>query len=560
MKPKLKGVLETIRQIVLVLRPLLLSVLTTDISRNPLKIAIDGGAFQQGSAAGIYNVAVGLVNAIAERRPDICFTLITDPRFGGCNEELLGGLKTRPSLLELPLEASESKGLSKYYTEDPAIIFEVDGIPYLPTQQGNEYIYRGPRPVQTFCIVSRADRPKYTGAGADPRKLGVSLARIEVRSGGSHMILPLNDHRLVSGFYQPEGAWRWTDGRATLSIDVFIGDEVDLRIEIAGTTRYRLAEAALEPSASRAVKPIEAGVMTELNEFEHTLTSQGISFYLANHFIPLEFSSLHTLAINYDSIPAIFPEYFTVDAINNFGLNIKCFKHARHIFSISEASRNDLIRITGKKPSDVTSILIDIDPAFRRTDLWETSRARSNYALGSAPYMICVGTLEPRKNHKRLLEAYSAIVETETRNCNLVIVGNRGWGTDDLKELIDVHKLYDHVYFLDNVSNDDLRALYSGALFCVYPSLYEGFGLPILEAMACGCPVITSNVSSMPEVAGKAALYVDPEDVDSIRRALSQMINDDNLRNGLARKGMARRVKFSWNLAAARVLDVLDRL
>lgn len=554
-----KNIIERLNQIGSALRTNFLDIRDFKTAQKSIKIAIDGGAFQQGMATGIYNVAVGLINSISKQRSNIKFTLISDPKFGGCDEELLSGLLIRPDILELPLEASQSKGLSNYYSEDPAVMFEVDGVLHLSIRQGTEYIYRGPRPLRTFYIISRADRPKYTGVGADPRKLGVSLARIEIRSSSTRALLSLDDRRLTSGFYPPEGSWRWTDGRAALPITLFSSDDVEVLIEVAGTTRYRLRDLANEKLDLHSARRVEPEVTNELAEFEKTLLDLDFDFYLVNHFIPLCLNKIPILAINYDAIPALFPEYFTPDAIDNFSENISSFKHASHVFSISEASRNDLLRLTGKKPVDITSMLIDIDPGFERSNPTEVSRVRLANALGPTPYIICVGTLEPRKNHKRLIEAYSALAKNETRRCNLVIVGKQGWGTDDLRALVAAHNLSEHVYFLENVSNIDLRALYSGALFSVYPSLYEGFGLPIIEAMACGCPVVTSSVSSMPEVAGDAAFYVDPVSTESIKSALRQMINDDDLRNALARKGIVRRSAFSWDLTAARVLDVLDR-
>lgn len=560
MKIRSKRILDKASQIGSAPMASFLNIFGPKAKQRPTMIAIDGGAFQQGVAAGIYNVAVGLINSIAGQRSGIKFTLITDPKFGGCNEELIKRLSIRPDIVELTLEASESKELSNFYSEDPNVMFEVDGVPHLPIRRGSGYIYRGPKPLQTFCIISRADRPKYTGSGADPRKLGVSLARIEVRNSSTHFILSLDDRRLDSGFYPPEGSWRWMNGRAALPITLFSSDEVEVLIEIAGTTRYRLIDSATKKIDLNSVYPVDPKVMTELDEFEITLCNTGIDFYFVNHFIPLCFKNLRTIAINYDAIPVLFPEHFTPDAISNFAANIETFKKSTHVFSISETSRRDLLRITGKESNAVTSVPIDIDPSFTRANSTEIAKARADNALGSAPYIICVGTLEPRKNHRRLIEAYSAIIRSEARHCNLVIVGQRGWGADDLKEMVAAHELTDRIYFLHKVSNIDLRALYSGALFSIYPSLYEGFGLPILEAMACGCPVVTSNVSSMPEVAEDAAFYIDPASVESIKSALYQMINNDDLRNALAQKGIARRRAFSWDLTSLRVLNVIDRL
>lgn len=560
MKFKTKEILRFANQIGLSLRAHYSSIRRFKTKQKPIRIAIDGGAFQQGAAAGIYNVAVGLINSIAKQRPETHFTLITDPKFGGCNEELLGGLSIRPDLMELSLEESESKNFSNYYTDDPGIIFEVDGIPYPPIVEGGDYIYRGPKPLQSLYILSRADRPKFTGAGTDPRKLGVSLARIEIRNRSTYTILSLDDCRLAGGYYPPEGSWRWTDGRASLPIALFSSDEVEIFVRIAGTTRYRLRDGELQISGTQSICSIEPGVRNELEYFEDILLRRGIQFYLVNHFMPLRLKKIRTLAINYDAIPILFPQYFTSDAIDNFESNMKSFKHASHVFSISEASRNDLLRIISKNPTEVTTMSIDIDPGFVRSCPSDVFRVRLKYSLGSAPYIICVGTLEPRKNHRLLLEAYSAIARTGTRQCDLVIVGKEGWGIGDLKSFVASNSFSEHVHFLNDVPNVDLPALYSGAMFSIYPSMYEGFGLPILEAMACGCPVVTSTVSSMPEVAGDAACYIDPGSIDSITSALRQMIADNDLRNALARKGIARRNAFSWDLTAAHFLHVLDHI
>ncbi len=125
-------------------------------------------------------------------------------------------------------------------------MFEIDGVLHHPIRQGTKYIYRGPKPLRTFHIISRADRPKYTGAGADPRKIGVSVPYIEIRSSSIQTLIPLDDRRLTGGFYPPEGSWRWTDGRAALCVTLFSSDHVEVLIELAGTTRYRLRDKAYE--------------------------------------------------------------------------------------------------------------------------------------------------------------------------------------------------------------------------------------------------------------------------------------------------------------------------
>ncbi len=145
-----------------------------------------------------------------------------------------------------------------------------------------------------------------------------------------------------------------------------------------------------------------------------------------------------------------------------------------------------------------------------------------------------------------------------TVDLRLVLAGKKGWLYDDLFARVEALGLNDRVVFTGYTADDDKAPLLSGALALVYPSLYEGFGLPVLEAMACGVPVLTSNASSLPEVAGSAALLVDPLDVDAITDAMSRLINDVDLRNALVEKGYAQIAEFSWAKAAREVLQVLE--
>ncbi|CAG0941583.1 partial Mannosylfructose-phosphate synthase, partial [Anaerolineae bacterium] len=140
----------------------------------------------------------------------------------------------------------------------------------------------------------------------------------------------------------------------------------------------------------------------------------------------------------------------------------------------------------------------------------------------------------------------------------LVICGARGWMFDDVFQTVERLNLREHMIFPNFVSDDDLPALYAGATLFVYPSLYEGFGLPVAEAMACGAPVVTSNASSLPEVAGDAALYFDPRDVDAMADAMQRALADESLRNDLRARGFAQAKKFSWEKAAKELQQYLE--
>ena len=182
----------------------------------------------------------------------------------------------------------------------------------------------------------------------------------------------------------------------------------------------------------------------------------------------------------------------------------------------------------------------------------DRARARKNFQL-DAPYLLAVGTLQPRKNYVRLIQAFTHLISNPQlpfSNLQLLIVGGRGWMYDEIFQTVAELNLQTRVRVLDFVRDDDLPVLYAMAEAFVYPSLYEGFGIPILEAMSAGTPVISSNTSSMPEAGGDAALYVDPRDRDALADALARVLKDAALRAKLRALGMEQAKKFSWERAA----------
>lgn len=234
---------------------------------------------------------------------------------------------------------------------------------------------------------------------------------------------------------------------------------------------------------------------------------------------------------------------------------------ADHILADSQATRNDLLELY-RAPADKVSVLYSgVDPVFQPvTDPAALAAVRAKYDLGTAPFIFSVSTLQPRKNHVRLIQAFAALSQSLDASLQLVIAGGKGWLYDSIFAEVERRGLQERVRFPGFVADADLPALYSAARVLAYPSLYEGFGLPLLEAMACGTPVVTSTASCLPEVAGDAALLVDPFDVPALASALERTIADEALRAGLIARGFARARAFTWEAAARQLIDLYRRL
>lgn len=237
----------------------------------------------------------------------------------------------------------------------------------------------------------------------------------------------------------------------------------------------------------------------------------------------------------------------------------RSLRRATLVHANSENTRRDLIELLGIAPERIEVVYEGVTTGFTRvTDEVHLNRVRSKYRL-ERPFILSVGTLEPRKNHARLVQAHSLLKERGLPH-DLLIAGGKGWLYDDVLTLPAKLGLADSVRFLSYVPDDDLPALISLADAFAYPSIYEGFGLPPLEAMACGTPVVASNVSSLPEVLGNAALLVDPKDAPSLAEALYRAVTDETLRYEMAEKGLQQAAKFTWRAVAENILSIYRRL
>jgi len=252
------------------------------------------------------------------------------------------------------------------------------------------------------------------------------------------------------------------------------------------------------------------------------------------------------------------PEWFPWRSRVAFGLFApRSARRAAHVLTVSECSRRDIVRAYGLDPSRVTAIPLAAGGEFSPKPRGEIEDAMRRHGL-DAPYFIHLGSLHPRRNLDRLLDAIAAlpVAEHGAREASLVLVGRVERPYTSVEPAIRAHGLEGRVRHLGYVADGDLPALLSGAVALVYPSLYEGFGLPVLEAMACGTPVLTSNVSALPETAGDAAILVDPLSTEAIARGLRALLKDAALRARLAGAGLARARSFSWRRAAGETIAV----
>ncbi|MEB2287506.1 MAG: glycosyltransferase family 1 protein [Anaerolineae bacterium] len=235
-------------------------------------------------------------------------------------------------------------------------------------------------------------------------------------------------------------------------------------------------------------------------------------------------------------------------------------RRATHVLADSQATKDDLVELYKTPPDKITVLLGGVNPEFRPiTDAHARQVVRARYSLPPNPYIFSVGTVQPRKNYARLVQALAAL-GPQHADVHLVIAGGRGWLDAPIYQTVRDLGMGERVHFTGFVRDEDLPVLYSDAVCLAYPSLYEGIGLPVLEAMACATPVVTSTISSLPEVAGDAALLIDPYDVEALAGALRRLLDDSALRETLVARGVRQAAFFTWERAASQLLAVYRQM
>ncbi len=275
--------------------------------------------------------------------------------------------------------------------------------------------------------------------------------------------------------------------------------------------------------------------------------------------MPLLLTSAARVVTIHDAIPYVFPHTSTrLDRFIYHRWLPVAVRAAGAVITDSRSAREDIMTHLPVSAERVTATPLAADRRFRPLDATEFGPVLRRYGVAQ-PYILYVGALEPRKNLPRLLEAYARLRRRSAR-WRLVIVGARKWRSSPIFDAVQALALEPHLIFTGFVEDEHLPALYAGADLFAFPSLYEGFGLPVLEAMACGAPVVTSNTSSLPEVAGEAAVLVDPTNIEQIAEAMWLVLSQPALAAALREKGLARAAQFTWERTARETMAIYARV
>lgn len=279
-------------------------------------------------------------------------------------------------------------------------------------------------------------------------------------------------------------------------------------------------------------------------------------FFTLGHYGP-RFSATPYAVTIFDLSYLYYPELFNKDDLYQLTSWSKySINSAKHIFAISQSTKEDVVKKYKIDPTKITVTYMGFNrKLFKPQPESAITQAKAKYKI-KGEYIIFVGTLQPRKNIERLVEAFSQI-KGDTK---LVIVGKKGWMYDHIFSKVKKLNLESRVIFTDFVPETDLPALISGAKLYTLPSLYEGFGIPVIEAQSCGTPVVVSNTSSLPEVVGESGIKVDPNSTISIKQGIEKVLTSPTLASELRQKGFKNALKFSWQKCATETLKVLESL
>jgi glycosyltransferase involved in cell wall biosynthesis len=292
------------------------------------------------------------------------------------------------------------------------------------------------------------------------------------------------------------------------------------------------------------------------------LRREGIDLFHAPHYVLPPLTPCKSVVTIHDCIHLRFPQYLPNRLAYAYARSSLWFATHRsnRVLTVSEASKRDILRYFRVPDRKIDVIYNAIDERFGAPPTSEEiERVRDRYQL-NAPFVLYAGNIKPHKNLERLIEAFHTLRRGDLEHVKMLIIGDEISKYATLRRAVHRYKLHKHVRFFGFVPDKTLAVLYRLARAFVFPSLYEGFGLPPLEAMASGTPVITSNLSSLPEVVGDAALLIDPYDADAIADAMRRVLLDSDLREDLRQRGLRRVAEFSWDRSVRRIREIYEEV
>lgn len=396
-----------------------------------------------------------------------------------------------------------------------------------------------------LVLLSDAIRPPLTGIGRYTWELAKRL-RYEKE---------VDDLRLL-------GLGRW---------ETFDDLERILKLSSLGDQAAHSSSSAQRLSTLQALRRVAANVPLAAKSYEYLRSQLGMAVlrrcaghhgtvvHGPNYFAPL--TSAPTVITVHDLSTLLYPQWHPSTRVARVNQMLEvALKHRFTLVTDAHSTAADLVRLCRADPALVHCVPLGVDDSFRPWTTDEAAPVLSRYGLAPGRYSLSVATFEPRKNLLRLMEAYGKLPCSLRVTLPLVLVGADGWLDEALKARVELAVAQQWVRRIGYVHDTDLPALYSSARLFVYVSIYEGFGLPIAEAMACGAPVVTSNTSSLPEVAGGAAILANPLDVDSIYHALHRGIEDEQWRDSARELGTRHAKALNWTKTVQQMVIIYQQM
>ncbi len=286
------------------------------------------------------------------------------------------------------------------------------------------------------------------------------------------------------------------------------------------------------------------------------LVRLGLDVLHSPDFIPPHRPACKSVITVHDLAFLLYPHFLTKESARYYGHIDQAVRWTDHIIAVSESTKRDTIQHLGVPQDKITVVHEAANPIFRPLDKSAARQEVLDRHGVDGPFVLFVSTIEPRKNVPTLLRAVWQLMQCYKEDVRLVLAGGRGWLFEDAFAVVEELDLDGRVHFVGRVPSEDLLHLYNAAEMLAHPAFYEGFGLPPLEAMACGLPIIVSNVASLPEVVGDAGLLIDPNDIDELTVAMWRVLNDSALREEMRQKGLRQAARFSWERAARETMAI----